>query len=95
MQKLIFCFLVVLNLLLQYQMWFGANGLHDSWRLKAVIKQQIQINNMLQKRNNDLSSSITSFSSLDELVELKARREFNLIKPGEVMVFIPDKPSAN
>lgn len=90
MQKIIFGFLVFLNLFIQYQMWFGANGLKDYWRLKAVIKQQIQINTMLQKRNNDLASSITSFSSLDELVELKARRQFNLIKPGEIMVFISE-----
>jgi cell division protein FtsB len=91
MQKIIFIFLLFLNLMIQYQMWFGANGLQDYWHLKFVIKKQIQINAVLQKRNNDLASSITSFSSLDELVELKARRQFNLIKPGEVIILIPSK----
>lgn len=89
MQKIIFVFLLFLNVMIQYQMWFGENGLKDYWHLKSVIKNQIQINSVLQKRNNDLASAITSFSSLDELVELKARRQFNLIKPGEVIVLIP------
>lgn len=91
MQKVIFGFLILLHLFVQYQMWFGANGLRDYWHLKTVIKQQVQINNMLQKRNNDLASSITSFSSLDEVVELKARKQFNLIKPGEIIILINDK----
>ena len=53
-----------------------------------MIKRQIKLNEDLQKHNNDLSS--LSLSSVDHLSELKARMQFNLMKPNEIMFLITD-----
>lgn len=91
MQKLLFLALCAVVALFQYELWFGRGGIYDSNRLKNTITQQIKINQELQNRNDEVIDHLQELKGSPELMEARARRELNLVKPNETLVLLPNQ----
>ncbi|RTL11028.1 MAG: cell division protein FtsB [Neisseriaceae bacterium] len=91
MQKLLFLALCAVVALFQYELWFGRGGIYDSNRLKNTIAQQIKINQELQNRNDGVIDHLQELKGSPELMEARARRELNLVKPNETLVLLPNQ----
>ncbi len=75
--------LVILLVALQYQLWFGHNGVKDYTKLQLAVSALTSDNENLVLRNNRLKADIQDLKLGIEGVEERARNELGLIKPGE------------
>jgi cell division protein FtsB len=89
MHKVLFLVLLGLLLLFQYQLRYGSGGNTDNANLQIAITKHRQLNSVLQERNTTLMMNIASLKGSSEALEARSRKEFNLIRPGEVLVLLP------
>jgi cell division protein FtsB len=75
--------LLVALLLLQYRLWFRADGMRDIWRLKGAIAQQTAENEKFKKRNDELLFQIQRLQHSADATESRARNELGMVKKGE------------
>ncbi|KAF7772099.1 cell division protein FtsB [Pseudoalteromonas citrea] len=83
--------LVCLAAFIQYQLWFGHNGLKDYIRLKDAVTAHQQVNAKLEKRNKLLKADIEDLKLGLEGVEERARHELGMIKPNETFIRVLPK----
>lgn len=97
-------FLLCLLAYLQYQLWFGHNGVQDYTRLQQAVTEHTKANQQLIKRNKLLQADIKDLKIGLEGVEERARHELGMIKPDETFFRIlptqttqpiTEKPSSN
>jgi cell division protein FtsB len=82
--KAILITLVVVFIFLQYKLWFGQNGLVQTFHLKKGISKQKVKNTELLKNNTELTKEINALKSSNETIENRARNELGMVKKGEV-----------
>ena len=75
--------LFALLLLLQYQLWFGNNGLLRGWQLEQKVEQQKAENEKLQERNKALEAEVRDLKHGMEAIEERARADLGMIKKDE------------
>ncbi len=75
--------LFALFLLLQYQLWFGNNGLLRGWQLEQKVEQQKAENEKLQERNKALEAEVRDLKHGMEAIEERARADLGMIKKDE------------
>lgn len=93
MQKILFILLLATIGLFQYELWFGRGGIYDSTQLSHNINKQIELNQKLQNRNDSVVEHLQELKGSSEMMEARARRELNLIKPNELLVLLPNNES--
>lgn len=93
MQKILFLVLVVVIIVFQYELWYGRGGIYDSKSLEKLISHQQQANQQLQQRNDLVVSHLQELKGSKELLEARARKELNLIRPNELLLIIPNDNS--
>ena len=76
--------LLALLIGLQVKLWHGEGNLHQVSKLRVAIKQQKVDNAQLTLRNQALAADVDNLKHGDQAVEMRARSELGLIKPGEV-----------
>lgn len=82
--RLVVGLLLVLLVFLQYRLWIGEGSLEEVAALKADIKaQSVQIEE-LRSRNEDLRVEVKNLQDGLEAIEARARRDYGMIKDGEV-----------
>ena len=91
MQKILFISLIAVFIVFYTQLQIGSGGYMDDKAVIAKIKAQQAINQDLIKRNLDVGIKITGLKGSTEALETRARYELNLIKPGEVLVVLPNE----
>lgn len=84
-------FLILLLCYLQYQLWFGFNGLNDYFMHSEHAQRFEKTNDKLRKRNQVLSADVSDLKVGLEGVEERARNELGLIKKGETFFRIVPK----
>jgi cell division protein FtsB len=84
--RLITLILFSLLILLQYPLWFGKGGVLRVSDLKGQIEQQMQVNDALRLRNQQLEGDVRSLSEGVEAIEERARNDFGMIKKDEVFI---------
>lgn len=84
-------FLIGLLCYLQYQLWFGFNGLNDYFMHSEHAERLAQTNDKLHKRNQVLAADVKDLKVGLEGVEERARNELGLIKKGETFFRIVPK----
>ena len=89
MQKILFLVLIGVIILFQYALWFGHGGIYDSNQLARSIYQQVQLNDNLQERNDNVLMKLEELKGSAELMEARARRELNLLKANETLIILP------
>lgn len=75
--------LLLLLVLFQYQLWFGAGNLRDAWKLQQQVHVQEQRNVDLAKRNQKLAAEVKDLKTGQAAVEEQARTDLGMIKRGE------------
>ncbi len=75
--------LFALLLLLQYQLWFGNNGLLRGWQLEQKVEQQQAENEKLKERNKALEAEVRDLKQGMEAIEERARADLGMIKKDE------------
>ena len=83
MMKVLIAILLVLFLLLQYKLWLGEGGFREVARLEERMAEQIENNQLLIQRNNELQAEVDDLRVRLDAVEERARNELGLIKEDE------------
>ncbi len=68
---------------LQFELWFGKNGITDFQLVNADIEVQHQVNKNLQERNSEMFAEIDDLRQGLDAIEERARHELGMIKEGE------------
>ncbi|MGF1698228.1 cell division protein FtsB [Vibrio kyushuensis] len=79
-------FVLTLTLLfgwLQYELWFGKNGIIDFNLVNSDIQAQHQVNDNLQARNAEMFAEIDDLRQGLDAIEERARHELGMVKEGE------------
>jgi len=95
MQKILFLVLCAVIALFQYELWYGRGGVYDSKTLENSIMQQTRTNQNLQQRNDLIIDHLQELKGSADLMEARARKELNLIKPNELLVVLPENENAS
>jgi cell division protein FtsB len=78
--------LLLLLALLQYPLWLGKGGVLRVTSLEKQLSQQRAENAAARIRNQQLEGDVRSLTEGVEAIEERARKDFNMIKEGEVFV---------
>jgi cell division protein FtsB len=91
--RIVTVILLVLLGLLQYPLWFGKGGALRVSILENQLAQQRAENEAARMRNQQLEGDVRSLKEGVEAIEERARKDFNMIKDGEVFIELV-QPSA-
>ena len=80
--------LIVFFLMIQFDIWFKDDGFYRVKELEQMIGSQIEENERLKLRNEQLEREIDELKSGTESIEEKARTDFGMIKEGEEFYLI-------
>ena len=75
--------LVAALLLLQYRIWFSADGVGEVLRLRTAVAGQEADNQRLSVRNSQLSAEVHDLKQGYVALEERARTDLNMIGPNE------------
>ena len=81
--KIVIIVIVTLLLVLQFQLWFGKDGLTHTIRLRHVVAMQMKENQILNKQNKKLEKEVVVLKKGRGMVENLARSQMGMAKPGE------------
>lgn len=86
--KLIYSFLVLAFLTLQYQLWLGEDSIRALNMVETDLEEQRLINGDLIERNDFIEIEVLDLKNGLEAVEERARSELGMIEEGEVFYLI-------
>jgi cell division protein FtsB len=75
--------LVAALLLLQYRIWFSADGVGEVLRLRTAVAGQEADNQRLSARNSQLSAEVRDLKQGFVALEERARTDLGMIGPNE------------
>ena len=81
--RVLIAILLVMFALLQFKLWLGEGGFSEVARLEERVEAQIEENEVLQQRNNELQAEVEDLRERLDAVEERARNELGLIKEDE------------
>ncbi len=85
--------LLLLILWLFAQLWVGVGTLPGIFFVSQDISAQQKLNQVLRKENDQRIAQIQSLKGGDEELEVMARRDIGMLKPGEIFYEIPSAES--
>ena len=80
--------LIVFFLVIQFDIWFKDDGFYRMKELEQMIGSQVEENERLKLRNEQLEREIEELKSGTESIEEKARTDLGMIKEGEEFYLI-------
>ena len=80
--------LIVFFLMIQFDIWFKDDGFYRVKELEQMIGSQVEENERLKLRNEQLEREIEELKSGTESIEEKARTDLGMIKEGEQFYLI-------
>ena len=80
--------LFVFFLMIQFDIWFKDDGFYRVKELEQMIGSQVEENERLKLRNEQLEREIEELKSGTESIEEKARTDLGMIKEGEEFYLI-------
>lgn len=93
--RVLIAILLILLVLLQFKLWFGDGGFRAVTRLEERVVEQVEMNEALEQRNNELQAEVEDLRERLDAVEERARNELGLIKPDEEFYQVVPAPPAN
>src|ERR1700721_3611949 len=75
--------LAIAVLLLQYRVWFSADGVREVERLKRAVATQRTDNEQLGERNRQLAAEVRDLKTGMDALEERARSDLGMIAPHE------------
>lgn len=86
--KILFGFLGIVLLTLQYQLWLGEDSLRSLNFIEVELEAQRSNNEGLQARNKLVEIEVLDLKNGLEAVEERARSELGMIEEGETFYMI-------
>jgi cell division protein FtsB len=86
--KLLFGFLIMLFLVLQFQLWLGDDSVRALNLLETELDAQRDINSGLEERNRLLEIEVVDLKTGTEAIEERARSELGMIEEGETFYLL-------
>ena len=80
--------LIVFFLMIQFDIWLKDDGFYRVKELERMIDSQVEENERLKLRNEQLEREIEELKSGTESIEEKARTDLGMIKEGEEFYLI-------
>ena len=80
--------LIVFFLMIQFDIWFKDDGFYRVKELEQMIGSQVEENERLKLRNEQLEREIEELKSGTESIEEIARTDLGMIKEGEEFYLI-------
>lgn len=80
--------LIVFFLMIQFDIWLKDDGFYRLKELEQMIDSQVEENERLKLRNEQLEREIEELKSGTESIEEKARTDLGMIKEGEEFYLI-------
>ena len=80
--------LIVFFLMIQFDIWIKDDGFYRVKELEQMIGSQVEENERLKLRNEQLEREIEELKSGTESIEEKARTDLGMIKEGEEFYLI-------
>ena len=80
--------LIVFFLMIQFDIWLKDDGFYRVKELEQMIGSQVEENERLKLRNEQLEREIEELKSGTESIEEKARTDLGMIKEGEEFYLI-------
>ena len=80
--------LIVFFLMIQFDIWFKDDGFYRVKELEQMIGSQVEENERLKLRNEQLEREVEELKSGTESIEEKARTDLGMIKEGEEFYLI-------
>ena len=80
--------LIVFFLMIQFDIWFKDDGFYRVKELEQMIGSQVEENERLKLRNEQLEREIEELKSGTESIEEKARTDLGMIKEDEEFYLI-------
>ena len=94
--KLVLVVLIVMVISLQYALWAGKQNVIDLYRLNRQVDNVRNENHESEFRNDQLHEDVIDIKSQLGAIELQARFDLGLIKPGETYYqIVRSKPDQN
>ncbi|PQJ67819.1 cell division protein FtsB [Photobacterium angustum] len=84
--RLFIIVLLVLIAWLQYDFWYGKNGMKEFTAVTESVSLQQAANAELHQRNQQMYAEIKDLHGGKEAVEERARTDLGLVKPGETFI---------
>ena len=81
--KIVNVFFLLVLAMLQYQLWYGKNGLAHFQQLQQQLVESSHKNAELANRNAILTSTVTDLKQGVTFIEHYARQDLGMIKQGE------------
>ena len=91
--RLINATLLLVVVLLQVKLWFGAGGLRDKWQIDAAVTEQQAENSRLLMRNRALGSEVQDLKNGTEALEELARNELGMMEPDQEFFQVVERPA--
>ncbi len=94
--RVLFGFLVVALVLMQYRLWIAEDGYREIWQLEAAVASQEGENEILRQRNGQLKAEVQDLKKGLTALEERARHDLGMIGSGETfyqVVDVADLPS--
>lgn len=83
--------LIAFVAILQYKLWFEADGIQDWLRLRNAISLQNAENLQLTARNNQICAEIEDLKQGEDAIQEHARNDLGMINQGEVFYQVLNK----
>ena len=86
--------LAIAVLLLQYRVWFSADGVPEVERLKRAVATQRADNEQLGERNRQLAAEVRDLKTGMDALEERARSDLGMIARNETFYqVVPARPA--
>ena len=86
--RVLWAFLALIILGLQYRLWVGEGSYTQAWVLQKQIEEQEVKNKKLQERNNQLSAEVSELKLAKSAIEERARNQLGMTYPEETFYWL-------
>ena len=86
--KVLWCFLGVLVIVLQYRLWFSEGSFHHAGLLQQKVDEQELANDALMLRNEQLNAEVLDLKRGRDAIEERARMDWGMIAQDETFYLV-------
>ena len=92
--RIIFAVLLLMFLGLQYKLWFDKGSIPRAHSLEQDLAELNSKNDEAKKKNAVLEADVRDLEKAGEAIEERARSELGMVKKGETLFQVKERPIA-
>jgi cell division protein FtsB len=91
--RIVFAFLVIAFLVLQYKLWFDKGSVPRAHTLEKELADLKSKNDASKRQNAVLDADVKDLEKAGEAIEERARNELGMVKKGETLIQVKEPPA--